>query len=70
MKNKTESNFSTGPQRRKLLGWIGIGILAAFAIKAIPFRILPEKLGEEKRSKGKVNISINELAVKRAKKVI
>ena len=70
MKKKAESSFSNSPYRRKLLGWMGIGILAAFAAKVIPFRFVSKKAAEEKRLKDKVNISINELAVKRTKKVI
>lgn len=70
MKKRTESNFSTSPQRRRLLGWMGMGILGAFAIKAIPFGLLSKKVAGKNRAKAKVNISINELAVKRNKSKI
>lgn len=57
-----------GSQRRKILGWIGLG-----AVSAIIFRVFPLKKAVSKRllrkDDEKILISINKNAVKRIRKV-
>ena len=65
MKEKNTSDLSLGLQRRKVLGWVGLGVAGAFAIKALPMKFISKRI----ERKNKVKVSINELAVKRNKKV-
>ncbi|MCL4511077.1 MAG: hypothetical protein M1470_08425 [Bacteroidetes bacterium] len=64
MKEKQNSDLSSGLQRRKILGWVGLGLVGAFAVKALPMKFISKRI----ERKNKVKVSINELAVKRNKK--
>ncbi len=69
MKDKPELNPPVAVQRRKILGWLGLGIVGAFAINALPFKPLSRRLvGMNKPKRGKARVAINDLAVKRTKK--
>ncbi|MFZ1082958.1 MAG: hypothetical protein WAO19_13650 [Candidatus Kryptoniota bacterium] len=70
MKKKTELSCSTDPVRRRLLGWMGIGILGTLVIKTIPFKFVSKKATRKNRTYEKVKVSINDLAVRRNPKVI
>lgn len=59
-----------GIERRKLLGWIGFGIVGVLALNKLPFRLFPRRIGSMKKQKSRgPRISINEMAVRRTKKV-
>jgi len=61
-----DSKISSGLQRRKILEWVGIGLIGGFVIKAFPVRFVGKRLERKKP----VKVSLNELAVKRNTKVV
>lgn len=62
----SELNTEVGLQRRKILGWLGLGVVGAMVIKILPVRITKKHVRAEHE---KVLIKVNESAVKRCKKV-
>jgi hypothetical protein len=69
MKDKSELNPPVAAQRRRILGWMGLGIVGAFAINALPFKSLSRRMvGKNKAGGRKPRIALNDSAVKRTKK--
>ncbi len=69
---KTETAVSEdalGSQRRRMLGWLSMGVIGAVAFNVLPFKRLTGGLFTRKRP-GKANkrVAINEMAVKRNRK--
>ena len=64
-----ESSSVSGLQRRKILGWMGVGIVGAMAFKALPFKLMSKRGGRRKSAKPDALVAINGMAVKRGKKV-
>ena len=61
---------TSGAERRKVLGWMGIGIVGAIAVSAMPFKSIPKRLvRKHKVRSGKAQVVINNMAVKRTRKV-
>ncbi len=58
-----------GLQRRKILGWMGVGIVGAMAFKALPFKLISRNGGKRSNAKRDARVAINGMAVKRGKKV-
>jgi hypothetical protein len=65
-KQKMGSNFLSS--RRKILGWLGFGVVAALFAKALPIRRLHKNFGRGKREE--IIISMNESAVMRKRSEI
>ncbi len=64
-----ESSSVPGLQRRKMLGWMGVGIIGAFALNVLPFKIFPKRIFRRNKVKSPGTIvAINDLAVKRSRK--
>lgn len=63
------SNQRNGLQRRRFLGWMGLGLFGAFAVQSLPFRFLSGKIAKKNSRSKKVKVSVNQLAVKRSKRV-
>ena len=61
---------TSGAERRKVLGWMGIGIVGAIAMSAMPFKSIPKRLVRKHKGRsGKARVIINSMAVKRTRKV-
>lgn len=56
-----------GSQRRKILGWLGVGAVGAMIIEMLPMKRIVSKNLMKKKSE-KVSIAINKDAVKRSRK--
>ncbi|HUI31148.1 MAG TPA: hypothetical protein VLX91_13130 [Candidatus Acidoferrales bacterium] len=69
MNEQSSSKTKVGQQRRKILGWLGLG-----AIGTMIFRIVPMKKAVSRRllrkNEEKISIAINKYSVKRNKKVM
>jgi hypothetical protein len=63
---ETISNKQTA--RRRVLGWLGLGVAAAVIARTLPIKLFSRKKSVPKKSE-KILISINKMAVKRNKKV-
>lgn len=61
---ETSSNKQTA--RRRILGWLGLGVGAAVIAKALPIKLFSKRFGPRKSER--ILISINKSAVKRNKK--
>ncbi len=69
-RDRQVSNSELSAQRRKLLGWMGISIVGAIAVKALPFKSFSRRLvTRRRRGASKAQVAINEMAVKRTRKV-
>jgi hypothetical protein len=62
-------NADPGVQRRKILGWIGVGIVGSMAFKVLPLKLISGRGGRRKSVKPDARVAINGMAVKRGKKV-
>jgi hypothetical protein len=57
------------PQRRKIIGWMGVGIVGALAVNTLPFKLFSKKLFSRNRFKPPAKgVTINDMAVKRDRK--
>ncbi len=62
------SRKEEGMARRKFLGFLGVGLAGALAVKAIPGRFVSTKLSGMRKKSKEIKAIPNELAVKRSKK--
>jgi hypothetical protein len=65
---QSEMEKKNGSQRRKILGWLGVGAVGAMIIEMLPMKRIVSKNLMKKKSE-KVAIAINKDAVKRSRKV-
>lgn len=64
---REKSDLKKGLGRRQILGWMGLGLIGAFAINALPFKFISRRFRRQSRRSKNVNVSINGMAVKRNK---
>jgi len=58
-----------GVQRRKMIGWMGLGIVGALTVNKLPFRFLSRRVSAAKAlGAKKAHVAINDMAVKRTGK--
>ncbi len=67
--DKPLPNADPGIERRKILGWLGIGIVGTMAFKILPLNLISRRGGKRKSAKPDARVAINGMAVKRGKKV-
>lgn len=64
----SDSNTKKNLQRRKILGWLGLGAVGAMVFKILPIKKIVSKKFMRHNTE-KIPISMNKSAVKRSKRI-